>query len=424
MKAYLSKRALFPRFLLQAPHTELNMVVVIPCLAEPKLLQSLAALKACSQPPCAVEVLIVINHSEAADETLKAFNINSYQKANAWCRANSIPKFAFYTILAQNLPKKHAGVGLARKLGMDEACHRISDAGQSDGVIVAFDADATCSSNFLSSIFSAFRQMPKQQAISLSFEHPLSGEAYPEAIYQAIAEYELHLRYFINVQRFIAYPLAYQTIGSSMAVRASAYAAQGGMNRRQAGEDFYFLHKFSRIGKLTDWTDCTVFPSPRRSDRVPFGTGKAVGDLLDQQQHFQTYAPTSFLEWQQIESIIPQWYIGRKNGPVSPELGAFLAQLDLPVKLQELKTHSSDLPSFRKRCYQWLDAFQLMKYLHYRRDQGQHHVPVEQAAIQLLNWTAQPFEGNPKDTKALLRKYRALDRESSWWANDGQIARL
>ncbi len=33
---------------------------------------------------------------------------------------------------------------------------------------------------------------------------------------------------------------AYHTIGSSMAVRCSAYAKIGGMNRRKAGEDFIF----------------------------------------------------------------------------------------------------------------------------------------------------------------------------------------
>ncbi|MEM6725978.1 MAG: glycosyltransferase family A protein, partial [Bacteroidota bacterium] len=172
MKAYLSKSALSPEFITEPPRTNLQMVVVLPCLAEPDLLQSLAALKACIQPPCSVEVLIIINHSEQAEEGLKVFNINTYKKANAWCTANSIPEFSFYPILAQNLPKKHAGVGLARKLGMDEACRRFLAAGQSDGLIVAFDADATCSPNFLSSIYSAFRQMPKQQAISISFEHP------------------------------------------------------------------------------------------------------------------------------------------------------------------------------------------------------------------------------------------------------------
>ena len=33
-----------------------------------------------------------------------------------------------------------------------------------------------------------------------------------------------------------------------MAVRADAYLRQGGMNRRKAGEDFYFLNKFMVLG--------------------------------------------------------------------------------------------------------------------------------------------------------------------------------
>ncbi|MEM6725352.1 MAG: hypothetical protein AAF598_15030, partial [Bacteroidota bacterium] len=89
-----------------------------------------------------------------------------------------------------------------------------------------------------------------------------------------------------------------------------------------------------------------------------------------------------------------------------------------------LEANSSDLQGFRKRCYQWLDAFQLMKFLHFRRDQGQFNIPVEEAALQLLNWTGNPYDGALTDTKAILRLYRALDRASPWWANGNRVAVL
>ena len=61
-----------------------------------------------------------------------------------------------------------------------------------------------------------------------------------------------------------------------MAVRPEAYMKQGGMNRRKAGEDFYFLNKIMSLGGFGECAETTIYPSPRTSKRVPFGTGQAV----------------------------------------------------------------------------------------------------------------------------------------------------
>jgi hypothetical protein len=43
---------------------------------------------------------------------------------------------------------------------------------------------------------------------------------------------------------------AYHTVGSAMAVKAYQYVKVGGMNRRQAGEDFYFIQKLVHSGNF------------------------------------------------------------------------------------------------------------------------------------------------------------------------------
>ena len=43
-----------------------------------------------------------------------------------------------------------------------------------------------------------------------------------------------------------------------MAVRAHAYARQGGMNRRQAGEDFYFMQKLVDGEQVENIAEATV----------------------------------------------------------------------------------------------------------------------------------------------------------------------
>src|SRR5262249_26021974 len=163
-------------------------------------------------------------------------------------------------------------------IGMDEALRRFDAVERPGGVIVGFDADCRCERNYLTAIERHFERNSNSPGCSIYFEHPLNGPLEP-AIYEAIAEYELHLRYYVQALRFGGFPHAFHTIGSSMAVRAGVYRKQGGMNKRKAGEDFYFLHKIIPLGGFTNLVETRVIPSPRASDRVPFGTGKAVCDF-------------------------------------------------------------------------------------------------------------------------------------------------
>ncbi len=132
--------------------------------------------------------------------------------------------------------------------------------------------------------------------MNVYFEHPVSGTEFPENVYRGIIDYELHLRYINQFLRFAGFPFAYHTIGSCFGVRADIYAAQGGMNKRKAGEDFYFLHKIIPLGHFAELNTTRVIPSPRPSDRVPFGTGVAVGKYLSSNEAGTlTYAPECFL---------------------------------------------------------------------------------------------------------------------------------
>ena len=90
-------------------------------------------------------------------------------------------------------------------------------------------------------------------------------------------------------------PYSFHTIGSAFALTASAYARQGGMNRRKAGEDFYFINKLIKGEVFGEINDTTVIPSPRVSNRVPFGTGRAILEGLNTQKDLSlTYDFQSF----------------------------------------------------------------------------------------------------------------------------------
>ena len=386
MTPYLQQRTLFPPQILAKPSLNLGIIVVIPARDEAYLLLTLMSLVKCDRPNCDVEVIIVVNGSDKDDEELKTRNFELTEQIQAWAKQNKRSWIRFFVLHHPDLNPKHAGVGLARKIGMDEASWRFERMGQQEGIIVCFDADSCCQTNYLQEIEQHFQQNPKSPACSIHFEHPLCGPDFDEAVYEAIILYELHLRYYINAQRLAGFPMAFQTIGSSMAVRCNAYQRQGGMNRRKAGEDFYFIHKFTGSGYFSELKTTTVIPSPRPSTRVPFGTGRAIIGMLKGKMQYETYAPESFLDLKVFLAKVPQLYEAQpdllQSLPVAVQ--AFLASVHFEEKWKEIGQHTSNLQSFQKRFYQWFDAFMLMKFLHFLRDHHYPNVEVKSAANWLL----------------------------------------
>lgn len=413
MTPYLQKLAAYPPFFYDRVSKNLGIIVVIPAYKEEFLLLSLMSLKKCQLPLWDVEVIVVINDSEADSVKTKKLNQKIYQQAIEWSEKNSEPRMRFRIIYKGDLPKKFGGVGLARKIGMDEACYRFEKAKQKRGIIVCFDADSKCEENYLVEIENHFKKHSRTPACSIYFEHPIRGFDHEEAVYQAIIDYELHLRYFINAQRLAGCPFAYQTIGSSMAVRSDFYQKQGGMNRRKAGEDFYFLQKFIALGKFTELNTTTVIPSPRISDRVPFGTGKAVGSIIQQKGNYETYNLQTFNDLKLFFDQLKPIYKAKENwksSSFSQPILQYLELADFDTRLAEILKNTATFPAFKKRFFHWFNAFQVMKFAHFARDHFYENVPVAAAAAALLNQIGcNPVSNNERD---LLIAFRKLDKNN------------
>lgn len=379
------------------------MVIVIPCFNEPALLRSLESLWRCERPQRAVEVIVVVNSGENASAEVLEQNRRTLEEASFWSREDCDRYFRIHLIDAQNLPRKHAGVGLARKIGMDEALDRLGRLGRLQAPILCFDADSECDASYLAKVAEFFERHPKSPGCSIYFEHPLSGSEHPE-VYDAITLYELHLRYYVEALRFAGFPFAFHTIGSSMAVRAEAYMNQGGMNRRQAGEDFYFLHKIITLGHFGEVNSTRVVPSPRASNRVPFGTGRAVSEYLAAGT-IQTYPLAAFRDLKTLFETIPDL---RETSAALARLPntvqAFLAEQNGPAALEEIRAQTTTAEKFRKRFLRWFDGFRAMKYIHFARDSTYGATDVASAAAELL----QDQERAPRE---LLLRYRRIQRE-------------
>jgi len=391
MNFYLQRYGFQAPFIQALPNHNLGIIVVIPCFNESHLIDSLMSLYLADSPICAVEVIVVINASELATSEIKEQNEQTFLAVNLWLTLHQKTNFEVHLYLNNELPKKHAGVGLARKIGMDEAVYRFEQVNR-DGIIVCFDADSKCDPNYFIEIEKHFEHHPKSPGCSIHFEHPITGNAFSEDVYKGIIGYELHLRYYNQAMNYCGLPYAFHTVGSSMSVRSSAYQKQGGMNKRKAGEDFYFLHKIIELGGFTELKSTRVIPSPRISDRVPFGTGKAVGDWVakNEEDHY-TYAFNSFRIIRAFVDFIPSLYtqplslIELESTADQALLMRFFAANKMDEVLKEVRRNSKTQEAFTKRFFKWFDAFQILKLVHYLRDNGMVNGKVEEETQRLLS---------------------------------------
>ncbi|MCU0455931.1 MAG: hypothetical protein MUE74_06480, partial [Bacteroidales bacterium] len=262
---WLENRALFPPIVPEPPDPDTGIVIVVPAFNEPAITTLLDSLAACEEPDCGVELIIIINAPRDAGEESLENNKICLQAIEAWKQDNPFSFFRLYSFDAGQPSIDGWGVGLARKTGMDEALRRFSFLGNPDGVIVSLDADCTVDNNYLVSIYSELYRRKDRKACSVRFGHPLRGSEFPEEFYRSAAMYELHMRYFYQAVRYSGFPYAFHTIGSAFAFRASSYLKAGGMNRRQAGEDFYLIQKLISQGSYFELNSTTVHPSPRAS---------------------------------------------------------------------------------------------------------------------------------------------------------------
>ena len=413
-KEYLRKHQLMPGRIRRAPARGLGLVVVIPCHDEPEVLATLEDLHRCADSGCVVEVIVVINASEAGNEGTRARNADSLRAIES--RAAEFEadgRFRVHAVNYPRLPARHAGVGLARKLGMDEALARIIDAGGEDGIIVSLDADCRVEENYLCAMADHFARHAASPACSVYFEHPLAGPL-SDAHYRAVTDYELYLRYYRHGLLLAGHPCAHYTVGSCMAVRASAYARQGGMNRRKGAEDFHFLNKLMLLGGFSELRGTTVRPSPRLSGRVPFGTGRALREALAKPpQSLRVWAPEAFDDLAALFARIDRL----RDDPASvfPALSGvmndYLAASGIHHKLAEIARHTATAASFRSRFFRWFDGLCALKFVRYASAQGYGQRPVAQAALALLQRRRLAKGTEGARARELLRRYRRLDRD-------------
>lgn len=381
LRTYEGRFEVRPPYFHQKPEASLCLVIAIPCYNEPDVVSTLNSLKACMPPSGIVEVIVVVNSPLSAVDDVRQTNWQTLQQLEKWRQLNDGSHLRLLIMGEERLPDRSAGAGLARKLAMDEGLRRWAMAGH-DGPILCLDADCVVSADYLVVAERTFSQKHVKLA-HFQFRHNWENE--PDRLLQiGIIAYELHLRCFIQGLKCAGYPFAVHTVGSSMAVRASSYARSGGMNKRKAGEDFYFMHKLLPMGGYADIA-ATVYPSCRVSDRVPFGTGRAQLEWTSGQRGMQTYSVEVFQVlrdfFHNTEGLFRQ-DINKLSIPIP--LREILEQLSFGKRISQCQKESRTEDVFDKKFWSWMDGFNVLKLVHHLRDQGFNNQPVVEVAEKLI----------------------------------------
>ncbi|WKV14097.1 family 2 glycosyl transferase [Marivirga harenae] len=375
----------------------------MPVYKENDLLPTLGALIECEKTQFPVEIIFVINHPENSKPQEKEKSLRSVVQIEEFVKNHNC-ELTFHIIKAYDLPSKKAGVGLARKIGMDEAAFRLNSINQ-DGVILCFDADSQCTPNYLREVEKHFLEYSNCNGASIHYEHPLYLEN--GKLNDAIVLYELHLRYYIQALKYTGYPFAFHTIGSSMAVRSTVYQKQGGMNQRKAGEDFYFLHKIIPLGDFHNISTTKVIPSARISDRVPFGTGRAMKEHQDQTKDLEL--SYDFGSFSVIKSFLEE--IERETTENLPNtVIKFLRENNFLSELEKIQSQSKNANHFKERFFEWFNGFKMLKLVHFLRDNYFPEKPLILDANQLLKEIG-IIHQTELSALELLERYRNLDKE-------------
>ncbi len=410
---YLKRYAIPEKWISDEPEKDLGIIVVIPSYHEPELIKTLESLESCLKTVKSVEVIIVVNTRENDPKDIVDDTNLQINDVENWINQHQLIKRKYFIIPLLKVPHKIAGPGYARKVGMDEAISRFSKINNEKGIIVSLDADTTVDQNYLVEIEKHWNKFPNTTGVSIQFRHPF--DQCSDLISKGIIQYELHLRYYIHAQRFAGFPFAFQTVGSSFAVSARDYAKQGGMNKRKAGEDFYFLHKIIPQGNYFNLNSTCVYPSSRPSLRVPFGTGKTISEFIKKES--SEYFSYNFQSFRDLKSLLDnhlelfQLLPGQLNAflqKMPQSIQSFLSSQNFIGQIEKIHNNTAEKSTFQKAFFRWFDGFRLMKFVHFARDNFYPNLPVREAVIQYLK-EVHNLQANEFSEKELLMWFREYD---------------
>lgn len=272
------------------------------------------------------------------------------------------------------------GVGLARKIGCDIALSWWHRGYIETPWICSSDADATLPKDYFEKLDST---PEKTVAVTFPFVHMAGLD---DEINRATLLYELRLHHYVLGLDYAGSDYAYHTLGSALAIKCENYAQVRGFPRRAGGEDFYLLNKVAKTGPIGRLNGQCIELESRASGRVPFGTGPAVGKIIEagvEAEQALFYHPQCFYALRSVLASVPalrtrpaselplllQELLGKK---LAQDCYETLVNLGIEKNLEHCIRQSKSDAQFARQFHQWFDGFRTLKFIHGLRELGWH----------------------------------------------------
>lgn len=377
---------------LNTQEDDYDIIVSIPCLADENIFETVESLKRAKKLNKKICIFILLNEPEGCEKEMSQKNKMIYEYLKG---EDILLKYV------QNIPRKVAGAGFARRLIMDEIIcilerirklKNISDDIDffRNKIIVSLDSDCTVSENYFEVLSNLL-----DFGVFL-FSHRLSD--IPE-ISEAGILWELFLRYWRNSLRVCGYIYSFYPIGSLFAFRTSVYIMTGGMNTNKGGEDFYFLQKIVPYFSVSD-IPAYVFPKAEPSGRTPFGTGMEIKKYISGEKE----RITKTWKFEAFEKI-GETFLNPENGFFKDFLKENPKYL---TQIQNLKSMSKDQKDFIEKFRKWLNLFKVLKMLRFsEKILGRAQIKDEVAKLisRITKSTDINSHVNPLSNLEILKKY-------------------
>ena len=357
-----------------------EIAVVIPALNEyPRILDTIKSLEVAAsflpeQKRQKTKIIINVNNRASHPQSVKD---NSQELLCAIRNRNYDFCIAIDSCSkGRELPEKD-GAGFARKIGLDYAylCCESSDSDEPK-IICCMDADTIVEENYFTAIQDCFEK--GFIAGVTDFEHRHDGTPEENHIITRYEEYLKHHSRMLQKAGTPWYPVA---LGPTIVCSADMYAACGGMNRKVAAEDFYFLQMLLKTcppKQFCSMIGTSVHPSARKSMRVPFGTGATVTACIEKNHVIKDF-PEEYFKiltdlFECIDSFSKQAVENEKDFEselaerikmISENLFLFLMQENFfEIWKRLFKQNSKDAALLKTAFHCWFDGLKIIRLFH------------------------------------------------------------
>ncbi len=306
-------------------------------------------------------VIVVINNSLSDSSDIKENNLKTYTKLIK--RKDDFELIVIDSFsLKQAYDKKIAGVGLARKIGMD-FCIPYS---HKHSLYCSLDADTIIEKKYLDYISQIYHKFLFKSAV-VNFSHQLTSNS---IVNKAIYKYESLLKQIAQQVHQSGSPYGYVSMGSTIICTVLAYISVGGMDPKQATEDFYFLQKLAKYDKIHQIDEILVHPSARQEQRVYLGTGYRLKNLTNQplfsdlQFNQQAFQDLSFI----YSTIKENWdcsldYIQVIFIKYNQKIWTYFINNSFDDIFYKIKKNTNNQKQFINQFNYWFDNLKIYKFL-------------------------------------------------------------